>query len=115
MPGKLQGTREEVDVAVWLQGEKMVEDLCLVCRQFSIVQLVRYPVPVEEVEGVAIHALRGSFLLNLPEIFDRSQNWTVAFCIECLEQEIVLYQIEIAKSAFKIIWLNYIAIIHVLG
>ena len=104
---------EEVDVAVWLQRE-MIEDLCLFCWWFSKFQLVRYPVPVEEVEGVAIHVLRGSSLYTL-ELFDRNKIWTVGLCIKWREQEIVLYRIKFAKGAFTVIWLNYIAIIHVAG
>ena len=85
-----KGTREEVDIAVWLQRKEMVEDLCLLCRRFPIVQFVSYPVFVEELEGVAINALRSTYLYKL-EIFNWDKDLTVGFGITWQKHEIIHY------------------------
>ena len=62
-----EGTRMEVGVAVWLRRQKMVENLCFFLWGLSVKEFVRHPVPVEEVESVSMHKLRGYSLYTLQE------------------------------------------------
>ena len=86
-----EGLWTQVYVKACLRHEEVTEDLCFFGWWFAVRQPVRYPVPVEEVEGVSIHALPSSSL-NTMEIFDRDKNRWCVFVSSGGKQEVIFDQ-----------------------
>ena len=79
---------------------------------FTIIQNMRHPIPVQEVESVAMETLRGASFSTL-QVLDWNEDGAVRFRVQWSKNKLIFDGIRIKECALAIVGLNSKTVIHV--